>query len=316
MTAVSTAEPTATGPTVAVAICTFRRDQQLTDLLRRISSLAATEVPGRTVNIVVVDDSPEGDAATVIEQLRPHLGLEVTYHNTASADIAVARNCALELALERGEFIACLDDDCVPAGGWLRELLLVATECNADIVVGHRSFFANEGAPGWLSSQPFLDENLLYPDRSVPTLGNTANVLLRSTWLRASGIRFRADLGKVGGEDMVFFADARAFGAEIRFAANSVSNEPCDGHRTSYKYQLWRQIWLGNNEAAINRATGEVSTGRLLLRGSKRTAMGLVHPVRRMVHQSTPQWRWAVALSGSGLGLVLGVLGVRLRHRS
>ena len=316
MTTSSSGATPAIGATVAVAICTFRRDQQLTELLRRIATLASTEVPDGTVRIVVVDDSPEGGAAAVVEQLRPDLGLEIAYHNTAAADIAVARNCALELALERSEFIACLDDDCVPEEGWLRELLLVATECNADIVVGHRSFFATDGAPGWLSSEPFLEENLLYADRSVPTLGNTANVLLRSSWLRASGVRFRADLGKVGGEDMVFFADASTAGAEVRFAANSVSNEPCDGHRTSYKYQLWRQIWLGNNEAAINKATGGVGPGRLLLRGAKRTALGLLHPVQRTLHRSTPQWRWAVALSGRGLGLVLGVLGVRLRHRS
>ena len=67
MTAVSTAEPTATGPTVAVAICTFRRDQQLTDLLRRISSLAATEVPVARALALCEDPAVIGSAFYVMD---------------------------------------------------------------------------------------------------------------------------------------------------------------------------------------------------------------------------------------------------------
>jgi len=302
--------------TAVIAVCTFRRNDQLAALVERIAGLAATEVADGTIAIVVVDDSPEGGAGEVVAGLRATVAIPLEYRNTASADIAIARNCAIETAMALGEFVACLDDDCVPDPGWLRELLRVARIRQADIVVGHRAFFAAAEAPPWLSSEPFLEENALYADESVPTSGNTANVLLRSAWLAASGVRFRAELGKVGGEDMVFFADAGAAGAEIRFAAGSVSHEPCDGRRATFRYQLWRQAWLGNNEAVINHSTHAVAPSRLLLRGARRAARGVAHPIVQLAHRSAPQFRWALAFAGRGVGLVLGVCGVRLRHRS
>lgn len=304
------------GHRAVVAVCTFRRNEQLGALVRRIDALAPSEVPDGSIGMTIVDDSPEGSAAAAVEAVRAEVQLEIEYHHTASANIAVARNRAIEGAMARGEFVACLDDDCVPEPGWLRELLRVAAARDADIVVGHRAFFAAPGSPAWLSSEPFLEENVIYPDESVPTSGNTANVLLRSRWLATSGVRFRTEMGTVGGEDMVFFADATAVGAEVRFAAGSVSNEPCDGRRTTLCYQWWRQLWLGNNEALINRRTKAVAPWRLLLRGGKRTFAGLLHPARRLLHRSSPQWRWGVALCARGAGLVLGVLGVRLRHTS
>jgi len=299
-----------------VAVCTFRRNEQLAALVRRIDSLVPTEVPDGTVGITIVDDSPEGGAAAVIDSLRSAVSLELEYHHTAAANIAVARNRAIEASMARGEFVACLDDDCVPEPGWLRELLRVAHTREADIVVGHRIFFAPEGAPRWLSDEPFLDENAMYADESVPISGNTANVLIRGAWLAASGVRFRNDLGTVGGEDMVFFADAASVGANVRFAAGSVSKEPCDGRRSTLPYQWWRQLWLGNNEALINRHTRATTPWRLLLRGSKRSLAGVVRPFARLVRGSSPQWRWSAAMVARGGGLVAGVLGLRLRHHS
>lgn len=301
---------------VSVAVCTFRRNEQLAELVRRINVLAPQELPEGAVNMVIVDDSPDGGAAQTVESLRKVVSLDLTYRNTASSDISLARNCALELAIERGNFVACLDDDCVPDAGWLKELIRTAADRDADIVVGHRLFFAAPGAPDWLASEPFLEENVRYPDGSIPDFGNTANVLVRSEWLRLTGIRFRSDLGKLGGEDMVFFADARAAGAEIRFAAGSISREPCEGRRATFRYQIWRQLWLGNNEAVINRTTGELTAGRLVLRGAKRFGLGVVHPIARVAQRKPAQWRWGAGLATRGAGLLLGVCGVRLRHRS
>ena len=311
-----TSQAAGEGYSVCVAVCTFRRNDRLAELVRRINVLAQHELTDGKVSMVIVDDSPEGGAAATVESLRSQVSLELTYRNTASADISTARNCALELAMERSDFVACLDDDCVPDAGWLGELVQTAEDRAADIVVGHHLFFAAAGAPDWLATEPFLEEKVWYPNGSVPDFGNTANLLIRSDWLLRTRVRFRSDLGKVGGEDMVFFADARAAGAEIRFAANSISREPCDGRRATFRYQIWRQCWLGNNEAVINNTTGAVRSSRLLLRGAKRVGLGLVHPVARLAQRKSPQWRWGAGLAGRGAGLLLGVCGLRLRHRS
>jgi len=305
-----------TAVAVTVAVCTFRRNEALTALVRRIDELAAAEVPTGTLRVLVVDDSPEHGAAELVDSLRQAVSVEVQYDACASADISTARNRALTLASSQSDFIACLDDDCVPHPGWLRELLRVGDQHAADIVVGHRRFVAAASAPRWLHEQPFLAENTMYVDGSVPTSGNAANMLVRSSWLLSAGVTFRPEMGEVGGEDMVFLADATNIGANVRFAAGSICDEPCDGRRATFRYQLWRQLWLGNNQAAINRSTRELASVRLAARGVRRILRGATHPIVRLARRTSPQWRWAVALTGNGAGLLLGLAGFRIRHRS
>ena len=241
---------------------------------------------------------------------------EVVYVHTASGDISTARNAALSTGVELAPFVVCVDDDCVPQPGWLAELLRVENESDAAIVVGHHQFVPTESSPTWLRREPFLQEHPLYEDGAVPVVGNMSNVLIRSSWLASTGVRFNPDLGRLGGEDMVFFADAKAAGAEIRFAAGSVVFEPCDARRSTFRYQLWRQVWLGNNEAQINARTGELRRSRLAVRGLRRVARGLVWPLRALAKNRRLELRWALALAASGVGLVAGAAGVQMAHRA
>jgi succinoglycan biosynthesis protein ExoM len=300
---------------VGIAICTYNRLPELRSLLRRVAALASADLGGDdSFKIVVVDDSRDGNAAPTIDAFRAEVGAVVESINTASGDICKARNAAIIAASDGTDFVACTDDDCVPHPGWLAALLVVAEATSADVIIGHRKFVASADAPQWLLDEPFALENALYPDRSDPTVGNTANVMIRSAWLRSSDVAFRNELGRSGGEDMVFIDDARKQGARVRFAANSVVDEPYERRRTSLRYHLWRQMWLGNNEAAINRHTREVSDARLALRGVRRCVSGLTRPVRRVATGQSLQLRWAIARVVSGIGLIVGVAGVRIRH--
>ncbi len=303
-------------PVVTVAVCTFRRNDLLASLVHTVDRLAKAEVPGGSVGMLIVDDSPEGAAASVVDSVRPSVGIKLDYFASAAADISVARNHALQRGAVGSDHVVCIDDDCVPSAGWLRELLRIADAEQAAIVVGHRQFVAAPSAPRWLSAEPILAENLPYPDGGVPTSGNTANMLVRSAWLQSSGVRFRGEMGAVGGEDMVFFSDAVKAGANVRFAAHSICDEPCHGKRATFRYQAWRQVWLGNNEAIINRATRQVKHSRLIARAAKRMLAAFAHPFARLLHRQTPQFRWALARLGSSVGLFVGVVGVRLRHHS
>jgi succinoglycan biosynthesis protein ExoM len=300
-------------PSVAVAICTYNRPDQLRRLLDLIAVRAPEELPGSSVTVVVVDDSKDGNARHIVED--PSRPCRTLYANTASGNISTARNAAISGGADAAEFVACIDDDCVPEPGWLSESCRVMKQFRADVVVGHRAFVPSDASPKWLHREPFLFENEPYADGSVPVSGNTANVMIRSSWLRQSEVRFRTEMGSVGGEDMVFFADARAAGAEIRFASRSTVLEPCDAKRSTLRYHLWRQMWLGNNEALINHRTRAATRGRLVLRGLRRMASGLTWPwsARR---SGSVQWRWGLGRVASGVGLVAGVVGVEMRHRS
>jgi succinoglycan biosynthesis protein ExoM len=300
---------------VAIAICTYNRSAELRSLLRRVATLASVDLGGaERFRIVVVDDSRDSNAAPIIDEFRAEVGTIVELIKTASGDVSKARNAAITAASADTDFVVCIDDDCLPHPGWLAALLVVAEATSADVIVGHRQFVAPDDAPRWLREEPFAVENALYPDRSDPTFGNTANVMIRSAWLRSSNVAFRKELGRSGGEDMVFVDDARKKGAIVRFAAGSVVDEPYDRGRTTLGYHLWRQMWLGNNEAAINGHTHELSRARLVLRGARRCLSGLARPVRRVATGESAQLRWALARILSGIGLIAGAAGLRVSH--
>jgi glycosyltransferase involved in cell wall biosynthesis len=300
---------------VAVAICTYNRPLLLERLLEATSSVARADAPDVRISIVIVDDSPAGNARPIAERARDMFA-DVVYVHTASGDISTARNAALAEGVKLSPFVACVDDDCVPQPGWLTALLRVAGERNAAIVVGHHRFVPTDESPQWLRREPFLQEHPLYEDGAVPVIGNMSNVLIRSSWLSSSGVRFNPHLGRLGGEDMVFFADARASGAEIRFAADSLVFEPCDARRSTFRYQLWRQAWLGNNEAQINARAGNLRRSRLALRGLRRIVRGSCWPFRALADRGRPELRWSIALAASGIGLLTGAAGLELAHRS
>jgi succinoglycan biosynthesis protein ExoM len=301
---------------VGLAICTYNRPIELDRLIRTAADFMQPKIIDSTFHVVVVDDSSDGNARPIVDSLRQDLSVRIEYTNTASRSISTARNTAIVCASADTDYFACIDDDCLPEAGWIDHLVHAAEQTHAEIIIGHRQFVAPAEAGGWLRDEPFLDENERYADLSEPEHGNVANMLINSAWLRTSGVRFRDALGRLGGEDMAFLSDAKESGARLRFSAKSVVNEPYGAGRVSLRYHLWRQMWLGNNEAAINHNTHGLSRPRLALRGARRVARGATHPVRRLVSRQSAQWRWGLATVLRGLGLIAGTLGVHLEHRS
>ena len=300
---------------VAVAFCTYERPALVGPLLDAIARCAREDRPGETVPIVVVDDSPGATARTVVEA-HSRNDASIHYVHTGSRDISTARNAAVETASALADFVVCLDDDCLPEPHWLAALIEAAARGDADIVTGHHRFVAAPDAPEWMHHEPFLLEHAEYEEGCVPPVGNMANVLIRSEWLRSSGVRFHTDFGSVGGEDMVFFADATASGARIRYTARSVVHEAVGGTRGTFRYQLWRQHWLGNNEAHINLSTGAARPLRLGARGARRVVRGVLWPIQSRRRNGVTQWHWALGQIASGAGLMTGVLGARVAHRA
>ena len=53
---------------------------------------------------------------------------------------------------------------------------------------------------------------------------------------------------------------------------------------------------------------------RMVAHGLARLGRAVVHPLQRLARRSQPHWRYSVALAAGGLGVLLGTLGVRIRH--
>ena len=305
-----------TRPKVTVGICTYHRNDELERLLNALDALARDANGQIDVRAVVVDDSADARARAIVEHLATTMTYPLEYAHAGASNISVARNLVLERGSIGADFLVLIDDDCLPDPGWLRELLRIQSLTGADIVTGHRQFFVAESAPAWLSNEPFCDENSIYDDASEPPVGLTANVLIAVPWLVRSATTFRVSLGRTGGEDMAFFADAKRAGAAVRHAAQSVVREEFASQRATLKYQMYRQFWLGNNSAVHSLSTHQFTRVRLVVRGAHHLVEAQRALAVRAIKRRPVQWRWYIASMVRAIGLVVGALGVKIRHRS
>jgi succinoglycan biosynthesis protein ExoM len=314
----SNAESAAGPVPVAVVICTYRRNEPLRRLLERLIVEASESSALVRLGIAVADDSPDGGARVVVDEFTDRFDLGIGYSNTGSGNISVARNAAIAggLDLDGGtaEWLCFIDDDCLPAPGWFEHLFAIQRRTGADLVTGPIHDVAPSDAPRWVVEQPFLNMISEYTDGEEPPYGTTANVLISAAWLREHpDVRFRPELGKLGGEDMVWFEKTRAAGIVHRYAIGAVVREQIPIERTRFRYQLRNKLWYGNTMYVTNLAAG-TAPNRLFLRGAKHLASSLARPFARLARREAPQFRYALVGVATGVGLMSGRFGIRLDH--
>ena len=302
-------------PKIIVAICTYQRNEPLQTLLSALIEVAATCRERAKVGVVVVDDNPDQRARAVVNEFHDAFALGTRYRTSGKGNISIARNIAINTASEDADWVAMVDDDCEPEPTWLCAYLDVLEATGADCATGPMKLRVPPGSPAWLHEQPFFaDVRFDYENAAPMSLAATNNSIIRASFLRdRPDIRFRPELGKLGGEDMVFYRTAHAAGLKIHFAERAAvwGNEPPE--RATFKHQVMYRFWLGNSMFVTNSYFGE-SRARLFLRGGKMFAKALLRPITRLSRLSSPQWRYCVASCASGIGLMTGALGFRKEH--
>ena len=302
--------------TVAVAICTYKRNDLLTRLLEALRACAERIKDTAAVGVAIVDDTKEGLAREVANAFAEEFELGVEYRISGRQNISLARNLAVETAIEMADWIAMTDDDCEPPAQWLEALLHLQQSSGADAVTGRMVRRVPDGSPRWITEQPFLDLGVEEPaDGSEMDVAATFNTLISSGWLKAHPqIRFEPDYGVVGGEDMVFFRAARAAGLTIRFSKDGFvyENEPAE--RATFAYQLYVHFWHGNSAALACIESG-MKRSRMFIHGGASMVRALMRPAGRVVRGQKPQQRFCLAQVLHASGKLLGSAGLRVDHR-
>lgn len=98
----------------SIVITTFRRTAMLTELLDALGK----QIAGRSVEVIVVDNCPDGSARSIAEMQGNEA---IRYAHEARSGIVHARNRGVAEA--RGTYVIFLDDDEVPSPGWLDAFL-------------------------------------------------------------------------------------------------------------------------------------------------------------------------------------------------
>ena len=303
--------------TVAVYVCTYRRNESLARMLDSLEVAADNALPDTELAVVVVDDNPDGRAREVVDASTRRFPLGLHYRHCGEGNIAAARNTGLTAAMELADWVAMVDDDQIVVPKWLTELMRVQSETNADAVTAPVYARFADDAPAWIRRQPFAElwGTALKPDGAPVTDLQTANSIIRTSFLEAHpDVRFSRDLGQVGGEDMVFYRAALAAGLKAHYSREAVNWELEPPERATYRYQLRRCLWHGNTEAVTNLRAGRDGRARLVARAVKRAVLALVGPARRVAAGKPPHLRYALAYALQSVGMLLGVIGVRLAH--
>ncbi|MFT3852362.1 MAG: FkbM family methyltransferase [Ilumatobacteraceae bacterium] len=302
-------------PTVIVGVCTYQRNEPLAALLDGVLAIAEHD-RNSTIGVVIVDDTPAGLARDVVKRYVGRFDAGIEYRISGHQNISLARNLVIETALAAGaDWIAMTDDDCVPDVKWVQELLAVQRRTGADVISGPEVRVAGPDAPRWLTAEPFLGAGLNdFRDGARIDIGSTHNALLSGAWLRRTPLRFEPDLGKLGGEDMVFFSAARAEGVRIHYARDAVVYETQPAQRATYRYQLKNFWWLGNSQFVTTTRSGQARPARMAFHGVAELTRAALRPIGQLARQRPPQLRFALASAVRATGILAGAAGVRVDH--
>ncbi|MGK5110436.1 glycosyltransferase [Geodermatophilus sp. CPCC 205506] len=296
---------------VVVGIITYKRPEHLRALLDRLTVQEFTgPVPPRVV-VLVVDNSPGLEARPVVDQWAAAAPFRIEYVAHGAGNIASGRNALLDESEGRAPILACIDDDELPDPTWLQQLVDALRRTGADIVVGPVLAHYPAEAPGWLDRPVF---------HSVPgdwdagwvSEAWTGNYAMATDSSCLHGLRFDEALGASGGEDQLFFRQARDGGGRIFYEPGAVAREPVPRDRLAVRYLLRREYRKGSTLGLLDRSRPGWPSGRpgqRLLRAGYWFASGCLGALAGVVVRDRAAMVEGLMRTSRSLGMVSGLLG-------
>lgn len=235
-------------PDVSIVIATYDRPASLRLTLN--SCLQQENRLGLSIEIVVVDNHPSGNARPVVEDLAKVCPWPMRYASDLTRNMSVLRNRCFSEAL--APLVAFIDDDELAAPDWLDQLVAALRTSGAQMAVGPRRARFEAGAPpAYDPTGAQFTRDLHLPDGRLidltrpsgkPNYGlGTGNSLFDSEACFGPGeAPMREAFGDAGGEDAELFVRLHRKGCAIVWAANAVVTETVALHRTTIEYRLLR----------------------------------------------------------------------------
>ncbi len=243
-------------PLLAIATC-----GRPVSLRACLESVAAVAPPPRVeLQVLLVDNNAEPSAHTLVDELAAGFPHPLHFVHEPERGIVRARNRAVAEALARGaDALAFLDDDTEVAPDWLSGLLSVLDDFGADVAAGPAIMVWPRDCPAWLPTllEPKARATGLEERPGFEFLPATRNVLFRIRLIDAWGLRFHPDLNLTGGSDTLFFAEARARGARIAWAADAPVRERFPASRATLSWFLLRRFRHGMTRVRFRQLLGE-----------------------------------------------------------
>lgn len=227
------------GPHVTVAIPTYRRPERLSALLEALPARIA-ECPGADIDVVVIDNDPDGSAAPSAE----NSPLAVRYVPEPTPGIAAVRNRALDECTD-SDLIAFIDDDELPREHWLSSLLAVHARYGSAAVMGRVISVFDQTADPWVLATGTFDRRPR-PTGTPLEVAAAGNLLLDVLQVRRLGVRFDESLGLSGGEDTLFSRQLVGRGGTIVYCEESITEDYVVAERLTRDWATQRAFSSAN----------------------------------------------------------------------
>lgn len=232
---------------LTVIVCTYRRPQ----IVETLASLRELRLDANvTLHILVIDNDEAPSARSTVEGFFAQAGMtRGRYVHAPKQNIAVARNAGL---MHCGtDWAVMMDDDETAAPDCLQRLLDAATP-DTRVVFGRTRAIYPEAAPAWMTTADLHSNTISAPSDAIDR-GYTSIVLLDVAWIKTAGIDFDLRLGKVGGEDILFFHQIYRAGGRLHYEPAAIVYEPVEPHRMRWNWYLKRRFRAGQIEGMVKK---------------------------------------------------------------
>ena len=283
-------------PYVSVIIPTFDRPGRLRTLLAALTRL---RYPKSRLEVVVVDD---GSSSPVEPALAPfEAELQLVSHRQERAGPATARNLGARQA--RGVYLAFIDDDCVPAPGWL-DALVTQFARTPGALLGGRIVNAVEGNLYSATSQLLLRYLYTYYEselRNGRFFASSNMAAPAGRFLEVGGFDTRFPLA--AGEDRDLCDRWLQHGYELRYVPDALVHHAHDLDLTSF----WRQHFnYGRGAYYYRRSRAERGRPPLTVEPPSFYVDMLRYPMRSKEASGSRAWLHAVLLALSQVANAAG----------
>jgi hypothetical protein len=288
----------------SIVIPSYRRPDGLSRALA--GCLAQLGVAG-AVEIIVVDNDPEGSAESIVAGVARQSPIPIRYVHERRPGISHARNAAVAAAL--GRYLVFLDDDEEPETGWLAAFLETMRRSGADLAVGpvYPRFPAGDPAGDAYRRRRYTRDARVPTGTPLPQWAGIGNTILDKERCFAGAQPFDPALGLTGSEDTLFLRQLLRNGRKLVWCAEAAVHETVPADRLTPRYLLKRAFHGGQAATfvcATVRPPEAARAARLMLAGGIQAVLyGPAAVALRLLRRN--QWLPLMDKAAGGLGKLL-----------